>query len=311
MRENTEIRQENSINENTIEKGILNTSNIEKIQSIENAPEELYYKGNIELLNKGIVAVVGSRKCSTYAKNICKIFVRKMVENGLVIASGLALGIDEIAHKSSIENGGKTIAILAGGIDKIYPEENIELAENILETNGLIISEKNFSVDTMKKNFPKRNRIISGISSAVLIVESAYRSGSNITARYAIKQNKKLFVIPHNVGTKGAGGMKRLIEWGAKVVYNPDEIIEQLGDIYNKEKLDIKQKQKYEDRKKQELEDELFEIYKIISKVPIDANYISRITKKQIKTINYSLVDLELRGYIKKLPGNKYVINNE
>lgn len=295
----------------SIEKGILNVSNVRQLQKINNAPKELYYKGNIELLNKAIVAVVGSRQCSKYATNISNIFVKELVENGFVIASGLAKGIDKIVHKSCIENGGKTIAVLAGGVNKIYPKENIELAEEILETGGLILSEEEFEVETNNNNFPKRNRILSGISIAVLVIESAYRSGSNITARYAVEQDKKLFTIPHNIGTKGIGGMRRLGELGAKLVYSPDEVISEIGKLENKVEVDNKQKKKCEKIKKEELEEELFEIYKILNTKPIDVNYIVRMTKKPIQTINYSLVDLELRGYINKLPGNKYVINNE
>lgn len=305
MKEN--FREKNKIK---IEKGILNTLNIEKLQKIENPPQEIYYKGNIELLNKGIVAVVGTRKCSKYAKKMCEIFVKQLVKNGFVIASGLAVGIDEIAHKICIENGGKTITILAGGVDKIYPEKNIELAENILETGGLIISEEKFDEETDKKKFPKRNRIISGISIAILVIESTYRSGSNITARYGAEQSKKIFSIPHSIGTKGTGGMRRLIELGAKIVYSPDEIIEEIGELENKVEVDIKQKEKYNIRTKEKLEEDLFEIYKVLNNRPIDVNYIARMTNKKIQTINYSLVDLELRGYVKKLPGNKYVINN-
>ncbi len=294
-----------------IEKGILNTSNIKQLQIIENSPKEIFYKGNIDLLNKGIIAVVGSRKPSKYAKNMCNIFVKKLIENGFVIASGLAVGIDGLAHTTCIENGGKTIAVLAGGIDEIYPEENVQLAQSILETEGLIISEENFDTETNNKNFPIRNRIISGISMAVLVIESAYRSGSNITARYAKKQNKKLFAIPYNIGTKGIGGMRRLLELNAKLVYDPEQMINEIGNIENKVKIDNMQKENFNKIKKQKLEDDLFEIYKLLSNKPIDVNYIARMTKKKIQNINYSLVDLELRGYITKLPGNKYVINNE
>lgn len=304
--------EENINNKNQeIEKGILNTSNINQLQRIENSPKEIFYKGNLDLLNKGIVAVVGSRKPSKYAKSMCKIFVKSLIESGFVIASGLAIGIDELAHTTCIENGGKTIAVLAGGIDKIYPEENIQLAQNILNTEGLIMSEENFDTATNNKNFPKRNRIISGISLAVLVIESAYRSGSNITAKYAKKQNKKLFAIPYNIGTKGIGGMRRLLELNAKLIYDPAEMIAEIGNIKNKVKIDDTQVQKFNKIKKQELEDNLFEIYNLLSNKPIDANYIARITKKTIQNINYSLVDLELKGYITKLPGNKYVINNE
>jgi len=296
---------------NMVETGILNTANIKQIQNIKNPPNEIYYKGNIDLLNKGIIAVVGSRKCSKYAEKMCNIFVKKLVEEGLVIISGLATGIDGIAHKTCIENGGKTIAVLAGGVNKIYPYNNMPLAENILKTGGLIISEEEFNTDTEKLNFPKRNRIISGISMAVLVIESAYRSGSNITARYAINQNKELFTIPHNIGTKGVGGMKRLIELGAKLVYSPNEIIKYIGKVENKVEIDRTQIEGCNLIKQQELEDGLFDIYKILSTKPVDVNYIARMTKKQIQIINYSLVDLEIRGYVKKLPGNKYVINDE
>ena len=149
----------------------------------------------------------------------------------------------------------------------------------------------------------------------VLVIEAKYRSGSNITARYAIEQNKSLFTVPHNIGVSAIGGMRRLLKIGAKLVYDADEIIEELknknGEIKNKVQVDRNQIQKYRNKRQVELEDNLQEVYNVIGNKPIDINYIARMTKKQIQTINYSLVDLEIRGYVKKLPGNKYVINNE
>ena len=313
--------EESNINESCAgkhsikQRGTIDISTIKQLQNIKNKPKCMYYMGNLELLNKPIIAIVGSRKCSKYSQNMCKMFVKDLVEEGFVIASGLAVGIDGVAHISCLENGGKTIAVLAGGIDEIYPEEHKELAEEIIKTGGLLISEKNFQEKTNNLNFPQRNRIISAISIGVLVIEAKYRSGSNITARYAIEQNKALFTIPHNIGTSAIGGMKKLLKIGAKLVYSADEIIEELknknGQIKDKVQVDRNQIQKYKTKKKVKLEENLLEVYNAIGNRPIDINYIARMTKKQIQTINYSLVDLEIRGYVKKLPGNKYVINDE
>lgn len=154
-----------------------------RLLDIKNPPKQLYVKGNDELLNNASIAIVGSRKCTSYGIKYAKEFASEISNNNITIISGLALGIDAVAHEFSKDSKGKTIAVVGCGLDKIYPEENKELFKQILENNGCIISEYPPGTEVNTKNFPRRNRIISGISMGVLVIEATCKSGSTITAR--------------------------------------------------------------------------------------------------------------------------------
>lgn len=157
-----------------------------RLLEIKNPPKQLYVKGNDELLNNDSLAIVGSRKCTSYGIKYTKEFASEISKNNITIISGLALGIDTVAHEFSKDFKGKTIAVVGCGLDKIYPEENKELFKQILENDGCIISEYPPGTEINTKNFPRRNRIISGISMGVLVIEAACKSGSTITARLRI-----------------------------------------------------------------------------------------------------------------------------
>lgn len=165
---------------------ITDTKYPKRLLDIKNPPKQLYVKGNVELLNNDSLAIVGSRKCTSYGIKYAKEFASKISKNNITIVSGLAIGIDAVAHDFSKNFKGKTIAVVGCGLDKIYPEENTELFKQILENEGCIISEYPPDEEVNMKNFPKRNRIISGISKGILVVEATFRSGSTITARYRI-----------------------------------------------------------------------------------------------------------------------------
>ena len=167
-----------------------------RLSKIKNAPETLYVKGDYSLLNKLSIAIVGSRKCDEYGKIQAKRFASYLSQKNICIISGLATGIDTMAHLYSMENEGKTIAVIASGFEHIYPTENKILFEKILENGGAIVSEYEQSTEIDMRKFPIRNRIISGLSAGVLVVEARIKSGSMITGRLAIKQNKELFCIP-------------------------------------------------------------------------------------------------------------------
>ena len=167
----------------------------EKLRKIKNPPKKIYYIGNIELLEKPIFAVIGTRNISEYGKKYGKFFSTELAKK-FVIISGMAVGVDTIAHKSALEIGGETVAVLGSGFDNIFPKENIKLFNQIIEKNGLIISEYSPNEYAKSSNFPQRNRIVSGLSDGVLIVEAGYRSGTTITAKLAKEQEKKIFAIP-------------------------------------------------------------------------------------------------------------------
>ena len=197
----------------------------QKLKQIFSPPEILYCVGDISLLNEFSIAIVGCRRNSPYGEKITKIFADNLSKNGVTIISGLAKGIDSFAHESSHKNIGRTIAVLGNGLNIIYPRENEELFFNIIENGGLIISE--FPPDTppFKENFPKRNRIISGLSNGVLVIEAKRNSGTMITVNYALEQGKDVFVIPGNIDSLNSTGTNDLIKDGAKLVTNFKEIL--------------------------------------------------------------------------------------
>lgn len=157
-----------------------------RLLDIKNPPKQLYVEGNAELLNNKSLAIVGSRKCTSYGIKYAKEFASEISKNDITIVSGLAIGIDTIAHQFSKDSIGRTIAVVGCGLDHIYPKENEELFRQIVENDGCIISEYPNGTEVDTKKFPERNRIISGISIGVLVIEAAHRSGSTITARYRI-----------------------------------------------------------------------------------------------------------------------------
>lgn len=166
------------------------------LKNIENAPIFLYTLGNENLLKQESITIVGSRRCSEYGKNMSQAFSYLLAKNNITIVSGLAQGIDSYAHEGCLLASGKTIAVIATGIDIIYPKENKKLAEEIIKKDGLIISEYPLGTRPNKNNFPRRNRIISGLSKGVLVIEAGEKSGALITVNYALEQGKEVYVIP-------------------------------------------------------------------------------------------------------------------
>ena len=168
----------------------------DKLKYIENAPIALYILGNKSLLKEKSIAVVGSRTCTEYGKTMSQAFSYLLAKNNITIISGLALGIDTFAHEGALLAEGKTIAVIGTGIDLVYPKENIKLMHEIIDKNGLIISEYPLGTKPNKNNFPGRNRIISAISDGVLVIEAREKSGALITVNYALEQGKEVYVVP-------------------------------------------------------------------------------------------------------------------
>lgn len=275
---------------------ILNKENEEYPRSllqIENPPKQIYVEGDSGLLKKDSIAIVGTRKCSKYGKECTQKFATLLAKENITIISGLALGIDTIAHYYSMQEIGKTIAVIGSGFNHIYPEENRYLAEQILQNGGCIVSEYPPEEPMNKAYFPKRNRIISGLAMGVLIVEGRYRSGSMITARYAIKQNKQVFCIPNKIDEPAGYIPNLLIQNGAYLVMKPQDILEFYGLLEEKEPQKVDSK--YQD------------IYKTIGDFPISINEICKITNKPLEEVTEALCMLELEELIQNLPGNQYI----
>ena len=197
----------------------------EKLKRIYNPPEYLYWIGYISLLSNTSIAIIGCRNASEYGIKIASIFSNNISKAGVTIISGLARGIDSIAHKSSVKEIGKTIAVMGCGVDIIYPLSNKNIYEDIINNGGLIISEFPLGTNPSRESFPKRNRIISALSDGVLVIEAKKRSGTMITVDYSLEQGKNVYAIPGNIDSPNSVGTNELIKQGAIMVTNYKEIL--------------------------------------------------------------------------------------
>lgn len=198
-----------------------------QLKYISDYPICLYCKGNIDLLNeKKKIAIIGCRDYSKYGEKIAKEFAYKLAQENIVIVSGGARGIDSFAHQGTLKANRGTIVVLGNGLDYIYPPENKKLEEQVLQKNGLIISEYVIGTKPSKYTFPARNRIISGISDGVLVIEAKEKSGTLITVDFALEQGKNIYAIPGNIDSLNTKGTNELIKQGAKLVTKPEDILE-------------------------------------------------------------------------------------
>ena len=198
----------------------------ERLRNISSPPKQLYCLGDLELLNyKNNIAIIGSRNCSFYGERAAKDFAFNLSKNNLCIVSGLAKGIDSFAHIGTLNAKGKTIAVLGSGLDNIYPKENEKLFQDIIKNDGLVITEYPLGTSALKQNFPARNRIISGLSDAILVIEARKNSGTNITVDFALEQGKDVFVVPGNIYSKTSDGTNYLITEGAIPVLSYKDVL--------------------------------------------------------------------------------------
>lgn len=268
-----------------------------KLLQIKDRPNKVYAVGNIELLNNKSIAIVGSRISTTYGEYYAAKFAKEISKKGITIISGLAKGIDTVAHQNSKQEKGKTIAVLGCGFNHVYPKENEELFNEIIENGGCIVSQYSPDTDINLKEVPFRNRIISALSEGVLIVEARHRSGSGVTAKYAFEQNKKVFCLPNQIGVTTGVGTNNLIKEGAILVTNPNEILTQIGENVEK---DTEENEKTEFK----IPNEYKEIYEKLEEGKIGINELARSLNQTIVQINQKLTLMELEGLIEMLPGN-------
>ena len=274
----------------------------ERLRYIKNPPSRLYAVGNIKILNELGIAVVGSRTNTQYGEKMCKTFTKKLVEYEFTIISGLAIGIDAIAHKTCIKYSGKTIAVLPCGFNNIYPKQNKELIDEILENRGLILTEYEKDVKAESKKFLERNRIVAGLGIGTLVIEAGYRSGTSVTARYTKNLNKPVFCVPSSLENSKGLGTNELIKNGSKLVTKVEDILIEYPQIKFKKKL-LKKREK-------QVPKELEKIYKCIKNEPANINQIVRKTKMSIQDISYKIMLLQLENLIEELPGQVYRIKN-
>lgn len=269
----------------------------EKLLQIKDRPNKIYAVGNIELLNNKSIAIVGSRISTAYGEYYAAKFAKEISKKGITIISGLAKGIDTVAHKNSKQEKGKTIAVLGCGFNHVYPKENEELFNEIIDDGGCIVSQYSPDTDINLKEVPFRNRIISALSEGVLIVEARHRSGSGVTAKYAFEQNKKVFCLPNQIGVTTGVGTNNLIKEGAILVTNSNEILTQIGENVEKETEE-------NEKTKLKIPDEYKEIYEKLEEGKIGINELARSLNQTIVQINQKLTLMELEGLIEMIPGN-------
>lgn len=268
-----------------------------KLKEYEDAPAVLFYKGDISKLNKGhTVSIVGSRRCTDYGINVTKILSSELAKNNISIISGMARGIDSYAHNACIMNKGYTCAVLGCGLDIIYPKENKELYDKIAYS-GCIISEYLPGTEPLQMNFPIRNRIISGLSDIVIVVEAGIKSGSLITASLALEQGKDVMAVPGSIFSEQSKGTNKLIRDGAYPVTCMEDILRLLNIDYRQSKKKITKN----------LTDEQKKIYSILNDSPIHVDDILKITDIDINHLYEVLFELQLKDEIMCLAGNYYV----
>lgn len=277
----------------------------EKLKYIKNPPSRLYVDGNVEILNEIGIAVIGSRTNTQYGEKMCKKFVKNLVEYNINIISGLAYGIDSIAHKTCLKNGGKTIAVLPSGLENIYPAKHKELAQTIIDNGGIVISEYDDNVQADSKKFLERNRIVAGLGIGTLVIEGGDRSGTSVTARYTKEDNKPVFCIPSSLENIKGKTTNELIQNGSKLVTNVDDIFDYYPKIIFRKK-DIQKKDILLD-----IPENLRSIYKAINYKPQDINEIANNTGLSISDVSYKIMLLQLEDKIIELPGQRFVRKEE
>jgi len=273
------------------------------LKQIYDPPFILYYRGLLEAFDGFTLAVVGARKYSTYGAQVTEKLIRELAFNKLTIVSGMALGIDTLAHTAAINAGGKTIAVIGSGLDQqnIYPSQNRYLADKIQAHGGLILSEYPIGTMPLKHHFPQRNRIISGLSSATLVIEAAEKSGALITAFHALEQNREVFAVPGSIYSGTSEGTNRLISMGAKLVTSAKDIIEtlNLADAASY----IENKKVIADTNEEKL------ILDRLSYEAIHIDELKQLTKLDTSIINSTLTIMEMKGMVKNLGNMQYVLS--
>lgn len=294
------------------------------LKQIEDFPPILYAKGNIELLkNDNMLAIVGSRNASLSAMKLAENLASNIADNNITIVSGMARGIDKAAHKGALGHGGNTIAVMGTGIDIIYPQENEDLYKEIIKKDGLILTEYAFHTRPQASNFPRRNRIVSGLSKGVLVIEAGLQSGSLITAHQALEQGRDVYAVPGAPYDTRSTGCNKLLKEGAQLVDTPEDILESFNfsaiqfTPKAKEKDEISDLFEYsldkqennsdipKQKEETEKEDKYSKLLSLISASGEDIDELIRAMRLPTEEVLMTIVELELDNKIIRLPGNK------
>ncbi|NTV41163.1 MAG: DNA-protecting protein DprA [Candidatus Moranbacteria bacterium] len=271
------------------------------LREIPSPPYLLYAKGNIDVLKLPMISIVGSRKFTAYGRQITTNFAKQLCEAGFCVVSGLALGIDAIAHSGALDVGGKTIAVLGNSLDdiNIYPRNNFALAQEIIANNGLLLSEFPVPTHANVSTFPIRNRIVAGLSYGTLVTEAAEKSGSLITANFAVEFGREVFAVPGNISSLQSEGANSLIKKGAKMTTGLSDILEEI-------KLQT-QTQAIPSSMPLELTENEESLLHFLSSEPTHIDRIIKLTKLEASSVISNLSILEIKGVIKNIGGQNYI----
>lgn len=277
---------------------IENNSYPRKLKEIYDPPYALYVKGKLPAENEKVIAIVGARDCSNYGIEVVSYLANELAKNGISIVSGLARGIDYYSHKGALSSNGLTYAVLGSGVDVCYPIENFNVYMDMQKQGG-IISEYKYGSKPLPHNFPMRNRIISGLSDGILVVEAREKSGSLITVDMGLDQGKEIYAVPGRITDKLSNGCNNLLGMGAKIVTTVDDILEDLLDNYqgidNKSKINIKI-----------LENEEKIVYACLGFTPKHIDEVQTETNMNITQLITTLLSLEMKDYIYQSSKNYY-----
>lgn len=266
----------------------------EDLQHIPTPPKELFVRGDLPKKRIKSVAIVGTRKPTAYGKEIAHNIASACAKSGIIVISGMALGIDSVAHKAAIESGGVTIAVLANGVDTFYPKSHTSLGYKIIETGGAVLSEYPNGTPAQPWQFLARNRIVSGLADAIVIVEAAEKSGTLSTANHALDQGKEVYAVPGNITSPLSSGCNNLIKNGAVPLLSPEELINYL--LPNREQNQISL------FKGENNEENL--ILDSLKNSPLNTEQLVKKSNIPIDTLNQTLTMLEIKGFIKNIDGN-------
>jgi DNA processing protein len=274
----------------------------QRLREIHDYPPIIYLRGQLLQQDECCLAVVGTRRVTSYGRQVTEEIVADLAKNKITIVSGLAKGIDSVAHQTTLDFGGRTIAVLGNGLDTVYPAENVNLARKIIE-NGALISEYPLGTRPKADNFPRRNRIMSGISLGVLVIEAGEKSGALITVAQALEQNREVFAVPGSILSPTSKGSNNLLQQGAKLVRNYTDILEELNLAMVAQQLEMKEL--LPENSTEAL------LLKQLSAEPTNIDEICRRSGMPASLVSSTLAMMELKGLTKQVSGMNYVLTRE
>ncbi len=272
------------------------------LTEIDQPPPVLYVRGSLLPEDEWAVAIVGTRRVTSYGRQVAEEVATTLAQNGVTIVSGLARGVDSIAHQAAINAGGRTLAVLGNGVDLVYPPENRRLATQIME-QGALVSDYALGIPPDGVNFPPRNRIISGLSMAVIIVEAGMTSGALITASFAAEQGRDVFAVPGNINAPQSQGTNRLIRDGAQPLLSPQDVLETLNLTMVTEHRAVRVALPADPVESR--------LYKLLSREPMHVDEIRAQADMPIETVSATLAMMELKGMVRQVGGMNYVAVRE